>query len=172
MESLGADWGRRPAIKQSLMASERPDSKRFFRYFTVFGRPATPFRGCGAPGAAPARRSVPNSFTRHPRPPRTVKTINSSRWRGLKRESEHRLEPMEGSFFFQNSLPLAALPIQIIGSNRYAGPNRSTGCHGPSTVGTGVRIRVYLQRTTACVGSAIHPADINHDHTAKAQLAG
>ncbi len=33
---------------------------------------------------------------RPPRPTRTVKTINSSRWRGLKRISEHRLEPMEG----------------------------------------------------------------------------
>ncbi len=57
--------------------------------------------------AAPARRSVPPSFTRHfrpPRPPRTVKTINSSRWRGLKRESEHRLEPMKGVDFFQKSL--------------------------------------------------------------------
>ncbi len=57
--------------------------------------------------AAPARSSVPHSFTRHfrpPRPPRTVKTINSSRWRGLKRESEHRLEPMEGVDFFQNLL--------------------------------------------------------------------
>jgi hypothetical protein len=73
----------------------------FYRYFTVFGRPATPFRGCGAPGgrARPAQRpstalrgilGLPDL--------RTVKTINSSRWRGLKRESEHRLEPMEGRF--------------------------------------------------------------------------
>ncbi len=86
--------------------------------------------------AAPAWRSVPHSFTRHfrpPRPPRTVITINSSQWRGLKRESEHRLEPMEGVDFFQKSLRSLRSRIQIIGLNRYAGPNRSTAPHPPHT---------------------------------------
>jgi hypothetical protein len=106
MESLGADGGRRPAIKESLLASERPESKRFLTVCAVSGRPAAPFRGCGAPGgrARPPQRS-PQLYAafRPPRAPRTVKTINRSRWRGLKRESEHRLEPMEGIvFFFKN----------------------------------------------------------------------
>ncbi len=83
------------------------------------------WRDVPVPGPVPASFHFFLLHYRPPRPPRTVKTINSSRWRGLERESEHRLEPMEGVDFFQKSLRSLRSRIQIIGSNRYAGPNRA-----------------------------------------------
>jgi hypothetical protein len=115
MESLGADGGRRPAIKESLLASERLESKRLLTVFLQLS--AAPFRDCGAPGgrSRPPQRS-PQLYAafRPPRAPRAVKRINHSRWRGLARESEHRLEPMEGVDFFSKITSLAALAINGI----------------------------------------------------------
>ncbi len=111
------------------------ESKRFFALFYSFRlsrrsirrlwrvwRPHPP--GAASPQLYAAFWASPSSSNRQ--------TINSSRWRGLKRESEHRLEPMEGVDFIQKSLRSLRSRIQIIGSYRYAGPNRSTGPHPPS----------------------------------------
>jgi hypothetical protein len=87
----------------------------FYRYFTVFGRPAAPFIVARLQ-AAPPGAAYPPSFTRRfrpPRAPRTIKTINSSRWKGVEKESWHRLESMEGVVFFQKSLrSLRSRPIR------------------------------------------------------------
>jgi hypothetical protein len=72
-----------------------------FSGLTVFGPPPLHYAILARLEAAPAR-----GFARSLGPPwahRAVKTINSSRWRGLGRNSEHRLELMEGViFFFKN----------------------------------------------------------------------
>ncbi len=57
-----------------------------------------------------------------------VKTINRSRWRGLEREPDRETARADGGdrFFFQ-----------MIGSNRYAGPNRSLPTHPINAYDTG-----------------------------------
>jgi hypothetical protein len=99
----------------------------FYRYFTVF---------------RPPRRSIPRLW-RHVRPPRPPPTAlvrgmlglpdlpdpskqstaaDGGAWKG-----NQSIGSMEGIEFFQKSLRSLRSHIQIIGSNRYACPNRSTG---------------------------------------------
>ena len=121
-------WGSAPCNQIIAKCFGVAGIKAFFDRFSVLGRPAAPICDCGAldhPAQRPPQLNA--AFQASPSSP-NCKTINSSRWRGLKRESEHRLEPMEGVDFFQKSLRSLRSRIQIIGSNRYAGPNRSTAC--------------------------------------------
>jgi hypothetical protein len=104
MESLGADGGRRPAIKESLLASERPESKRFLTVFFSFGRP--PHSAVVARlEAAPARRSVPPSFTRRlglpelPEPSKESIAADGGAWQGNQSIGSSR---WRGPIFFKN----------------------------------------------------------------------
>jgi hypothetical protein len=53
----------------------------FWRFLTVFGRPAAPSRALARVEAALARRSDHPGFARRSGSVRAVKTINDSRWR-------------------------------------------------------------------------------------------
>jgi hypothetical protein len=81
-KSLRSRWGLGPcnqSIASGFGATEIKSG--FWRFLTVFGRLAAPFRALARVEAALARRSDHSGFARRSGSVRAVKTINGSRWR-------------------------------------------------------------------------------------------
>jgi hypothetical protein len=117
------------AIKKSLPDSKRPESKRFL---TVSGgfRPPTPLHSAilARREAALARGSVPPALrgvlglSELPGPSTQSTAADGGHFKGIRASARAD----GGGPFVSKIASFAALAIQIIGSNRYAGPNRST----------------------------------------------